>query len=68
MEWYKVKDRKPSVGEIVLVSTSLFDYTTADVAMYCIDEKGVAWWKMRSRACPDVTDDDQWACFSLPNK
>ena len=67
MKWYKVKDRQPPMGQMVLVSTSLFCYTKADVAEYRVEKNGVTWWDMSSRACPDVRDDDQWAYFNLPN-
>ena len=68
MKWYKVKDKKPPVGQMVLVSTNLHCYSDADVAECCIDASGVAWWNMSSRACPDVNDNDKWAHFDLPNK
>lgn len=66
MKWYKIKDKTPRVGEEVLVVNSLFH--NCDVAIYKKDDKGIAWWNIGGRACPDVSYDDQWAYIEYPNE
>ena len=64
MEWYKIKDKKPIEGVKVLVQTHLF--RGVETGSYRIDARGIPWWDMDSRACPNVHEDDQWAYFDLP--